>query len=96
MSSDVVGGSVGCRVRFEVAVTDFERFLLVGKGMSAGTRECYVRHVRAMLSRVCDTTGVVDLAGLSAGTQSTARESSRSTRSRKGTTWTPSPTPRAR
>lgn len=67
MSSDVVGGSVGCRVRFEVAVTDFERFLLVGKGVSAGTRECYVRHVRAMLSRVCDTTGVVDLAGLSAG-----------------------------
>lgn len=66
MSSDVAGGPVGCRVRFEVAISDFERFLLVGKGVSAATRECYVRHVRAMLAKVCDATGVVDLGGLSA------------------------------
>lgn len=66
MSSDGAGGVVGCRVRFEVAISDFDRFLLVGKGVSAGTRECYVRHVRAMLSALCDPTGVVDLGGLSA------------------------------
>lgn len=66
MSSDVAGGAVGSRVRFEVAIGDFERFLLVGKGVSATTRECYVRHVRSMLSQVCDVPGVVDLGGLSA------------------------------
>jgi integrase/recombinase XerD len=66
MNSDVVGGAVGSRVRFEVAIGGFERFLLVGKGVSAATRECYVRHVRSMLSQVCDAAGVVDLGGLSA------------------------------
>jgi len=66
MSSDVAGVVVGCRVRVEVAISDFERFLLVGKGVSAATRECYLRHVRAMLSQVCDTEGVADLGGLSA------------------------------
>jgi site-specific recombinase XerD len=53
-------------VRFEVAISDFERFLLVGKGVSVATRECYLRHVRSMLSQVCDAAGVVDLGGLSA------------------------------
>jgi site-specific recombinase XerC len=53
-------------VRFEVAISGFERFLLVGKGVSVATRECYVRHVRSMLSQVCDAAGVVDLGGLSA------------------------------
>jgi hypothetical protein len=38
MSSDVAGG---CQVRFEVAVGDFERFLLVGKGASAATQQCW-------------------------------------------------------
>ena len=40
---------------------DFERFLLVGKGASAATRQCYVRHVRAMLAELCDATGTIDL-----------------------------------
>lgn len=66
MSSDLAGGTGGCRVRVEVAVSDFERFLLAGKGMSAATRECYVRHVRAMLGEACDATGMVDLGGLPA------------------------------
>ena len=63
MSSDVAGG---CQVRFEVAVGDFERFLLVGKGASAATRQCYVRHVRAMLAEVCDAKGTIDLGRVSA------------------------------
>ena len=48
--------TVGCRVRVEVAVSDFERFLLAGKGVSAATRECYVRHVRVMFAEAlrCD------------------------------------------
>ena len=50
VSSDVAGGLAGCQVRFEVAVGDFERFLMVGKGASAATQECYVRHVQAMLA----------------------------------------------
>ena len=58
MSSDVAGG---CQVRFEVAVGDFERFLLVGKGASAATQQCYVRHVQAMLAELCDATGTIDL-----------------------------------
>jgi site-specific recombinase XerD len=66
MSSDVAGGPAGCQVRFEVAVGDFERFLLVGKGASAATRQCYVRHVRAMLAEVCDATGTIDLGRVSA------------------------------
>jgi hypothetical protein len=28
MRSDLADGTAGCRVRFEVAVSDFERFLL--------------------------------------------------------------------
>lgn len=67
MSSDVAGGAGEYRVRFEVAIGDFERYLLAGKGVSVATQECYVRHVRAMLSQVSDATGVVDLGGLSAG-----------------------------
>jgi site-specific recombinase XerD len=66
MSSDLAGGTAGCRVRFEVAVSDFERFLLAGKGVSAATRQCYVRHVRAMLAEVCDATGTIDLGSVSA------------------------------
>jgi site-specific recombinase XerD len=65
MCSDLAG-TVGCRVRPEAAVNDFERFLLVGKGVSAATRECYVRHARAMLAEVCDETGTIDLGGVSA------------------------------
>lgn len=59
-------GSGGCRVGLEVAVGDFERFLVAGKGVSAATRECYVRHVRPFLAEVVDTAGVVDLGGVSA------------------------------
>ena len=59
-------GSGGCRVRLEVAVDDFERFLVAGKGVSAATRECYVRHVRPFLAEVVDTAGMVDLGGVSA------------------------------
>jgi site-specific recombinase XerD len=66
MSSDLGGGPAGCQVRFEVAVGDFERFLLVGKGASVATRQCYVRHVRAMLVEVCDATGTIDLGSVSA------------------------------
>jgi site-specific recombinase XerD len=66
MSSDVAGGPAGSQVRFEVVVGDFERFLLVGKGASAATRQCYVRHVRAMLAEVCDVTGSIDLGRVSA------------------------------
>ena len=66
MSSDLAGGTVGCRVRVEVAVSGFERFLLAGKGVSAATRECYVRHVRVMLAEVCDATGTIDLGSLPA------------------------------
>ena len=57
MSSDVAGGPAGCQVRFDVAVGDFERFLLVGRGASTATRQCYVRHVRAMLAEVGDRDG---------------------------------------
>jgi len=67
MSSDGAGGRAGCQVRFEVAVGDFERFLLVGKGASAATRQCYGRHVRAMLAELCDATGTIDLGCVSAG-----------------------------
>jgi site-specific recombinase XerD len=66
MSSDLVGATVGCRIRFEVAVSDFERFLLAGKGASVATRQCYVRHVRAMLAEACDAADTVDLGRLSA------------------------------
>jgi site-specific recombinase XerC len=66
MSSDVAGGLAGCQVRFEVAVGDFERFLLVGKGASAATQQCYVRHVQAMLAELCDATGTIDLGRVSA------------------------------
>jgi hypothetical protein len=66
MSSDVAGCPAGCQVRFEVAVDDFERFLLVGIAASPATRQCYVRHVRAMLAEVCDATGTIDLGGVSA------------------------------
>jgi site-specific recombinase XerC len=66
MGSDLAGGAVGCRVRLEAAVSDFERFLLTGKGVSVATRQCYVRHVRAMLAEVCDETGTVDLGSLPA------------------------------
>jgi hypothetical protein len=37
-------------------VTDVERFLLAGVGVSVATRRCYVRHVRAMLAEVGDAT----------------------------------------
>jgi site-specific recombinase XerC len=47
--------------RFEFALSDFERFLAVGKGASVATQECYVRHVRAMLTVVGDASGTVDL-----------------------------------
>jgi hypothetical protein len=66
MSSDVAGGLAGCQVRFEVAVGDFERFLMVGKGASAATQQCYVRHVQAMLAELCDATGTIDLGRVSA------------------------------
>jgi site-specific recombinase XerD len=66
VSSDLAGGTGGCRVPVEVAVCDFGRFLLAGKGASAATRECYVRHVRTMLAEVCDAAGTVDLGGLPA------------------------------
>ena len=66
MSSDLAGGTGGCRVPVEVALCDFGRFLLAGKGASAATRECYVRHVPAMLAEVCDATGTVDLVSLPA------------------------------
>jgi site-specific recombinase XerD len=66
MSSDLAGGAVGCWVRSEAAVSDFERFLLAGKGVSVATRRCYVRHVRAMLAEVSDATGTIDLGRLSA------------------------------
>ena len=36
----------------EVAVGDFERFLLAGKGASAATQQCYLRHVQAMLAEL--------------------------------------------
>jgi site-specific recombinase XerD len=65
MSSDVAGGSTVYQVRFDVAVSDFERFLAAGKGASVATRECYVRHVRAMLAEVCDATGTIDLGNVS-------------------------------
>lgn len=66
MSSDLAGGTGGCQVPVEVAVGDFGRFLLAGKGSSAATQECYVRHVRAMLAEVCDAEGMADLGILSA------------------------------
>ena len=56
----------GRQVRLELAVNDFERFLSAGKGLSVATRECYVRHVLALLAEVGDTAGVVDLGGVSA------------------------------
>ena len=65
MSSDLVDGAVGCWDRFEV-VSDFERFLLAGKGVSVATRQCYMRHVGAMLAEACDAAGTVDLQSLSA------------------------------
>jgi site-specific recombinase XerD len=66
VSSDLAAGTGGCRVPVEVALCDFGRFLLSGKGASAATRECYVRHVRAMLAEVCDATGTADLGSLPA------------------------------
>ncbi len=62
-SSDGCGG---CQVRLELAVNDFEHFLSADKGLSVATRECYVRHVLALLTEVGDTAGVVDLGGVSA------------------------------
>jgi hypothetical protein len=59
-------GSGGGRVGLEVAVGDFECFLVAGKGVSAAMRECYVRHVRPFLAEVVDPAGVVDLGGVSA------------------------------
>jgi site-specific recombinase XerD len=59
-------GPGGRRVLVEVAVSDFERFLAVGKGASVATRECYVRHVRAFLAAVCDASGAIDLGSVSA------------------------------
>lgn len=56
----------GCRIEVEVAVGDFERFLVSGKGVSAATRECYVRHVRRFLTEVADPAGVVDFVDMSA------------------------------
>lgn len=67
MSSDSAGGSVGRRVPLDSAINEFERFLLVSKGVSVVTRECYVRHVRAMLAEVRGATGAVDFGSLSAG-----------------------------
>ena len=67
MSSDSAGGSVGRRVPLDSAIKEFERFLLVSKGVSVVTRECYVRHVRAMLVEVRGATGMVDFGSLSAG-----------------------------
>ena len=67
MSSDSAGGSVGRRVPLDSAIKEFERFLLVSKGVSVVTRECYVRHVRAMLVEVRGATGAVDFGSLSAG-----------------------------
>lgn len=67
MSSDSAGGSVGRRVPLDSAINEFERFLLVSKGVSVVTRECYVRHVRAMLVEVRGAPGAVDFGSLSAG-----------------------------
>ena len=67
MSSDSAGGSVGRRVPLDSAIKEFERFLLVSKGVSVVTRECYVRHVRAMLVEVRGATGAVDFGSLPAG-----------------------------
>jgi site-specific recombinase XerC len=67
MSSDSAGGSVGRRVPLDSAIKEFERFLLVSKGVSVVTQECYVRHVRAMLVEVRGATGAVDFGSLPAG-----------------------------
>ena len=67
MSSDSAGGSGGRRVPLDSAINEFERFLLVSKGVSVVTRECYVRHVRAMLAEVRGATGAVDFGSLPAG-----------------------------
>ena len=64
-----MNSSVGCggrQLRLEVAVSDFERFLTAGKGVSDTTRECYVRHVLPFLTEVGGPAGVVDLDGVSA------------------------------
>lgn len=45
-------GPSACRVRMEIAVGEFERFLVAGKGVSAVTRQCYVRHVTTFLIEV--------------------------------------------
>jgi site-specific recombinase XerD len=66
MSSDCAGGSVGRRVPLDSAINEFERFLLVSKGVSVVTRDCYVRYVRAMLAEVRGATGAVDFGSLSA------------------------------
>jgi site-specific recombinase XerC len=59
-------GSGGRQLRLELALNDFERFLAADKGLSAATRECYVRHVLRFLTEVGDTAGVVDLGDVSA------------------------------
>jgi site-specific recombinase XerD len=65
-SVDSSDGSGGRRIRLEVAAGDFERFLVAGKGVSAATRECYLRHVVPFVTELADPAGVVDFEDLSA------------------------------
>jgi len=54
------------RIRVEAAAGDFERFLITRKGVSAATRECYLRHVVSFLTEMADPASEVDLGGLPA------------------------------
>lgn len=61
--------SVGNQVRelpVALAVSDFERFLAVVRGVSAMTTECYVRHVEVFLAEAAGAGAVVEFGDLSA------------------------------
>ena len=67
MSSDVVGGSGGCRIQLAVALDGFERFLVTDKSVSAATVACYLRQARPFMAAATAPGGAVDLGGMSPG-----------------------------
>lgn len=61
MDTYVAGGRGGCRDLLEEAMEGFELFLVVDKGVSPATRECYAYHVRTFLVSLAGPDGVVNL-----------------------------------
>lgn len=64
MNGDVDGGPGDGRIVAEEGVGAFAEYLTQVKGSSAGTAECYSRHVRPFLSMLAAPDGAVDLRGV--------------------------------